>query len=98
VAVRRDLKPENIFLARVGQAGGAEAEVIKVLDFGISKVTDHPEITAMHALLGSPSYMSPEQARGDARTVDPRADIFSLGVLLFECLTGRKAFIAADPE
>lgn len=59
--VHRDLKPENIFLARVGQAGGAELEVVKVLDFGISKVTDHPEITAMHALLGSPSYMSPEQ-------------------------------------
>jgi serine/threonine-protein kinase len=93
--VHRDLKPENIFLTR---APGDVAEVVKVLDFGISKITDHPEITALHALLGSPSYMSPEQARGEARITDARGDIFSLGLVLFECLTGRKAFAATDPE
>lgn len=96
--VHRDLKPENIFVARAAQPGGGEEEVAKILDFGISKVADHPEITATHVLLGSPSYMSPEQARGDARTVDGRADIFSLGVILFECLTGRKAFSTTDAE
>jgi serine/threonine-protein kinase len=90
--VHRDLKPANIFLAREG-----EHEVTKVLDFGIAKLTDRRlEAPAARAtdtgiLLGTPHYMSPEQARGH-RQVDHRTDLWALAVLAFECLTGRHPF------
>jgi len=83
--VHRDLKPANLFLARY--PGGRE--VVKVLDFGISKVQEpagSPGLTQPAAMFGSPPYMAPEQVRS-ARAADPRSDIWSLGAVLYELLT-----------
>ena len=88
--VHRDLKPSNLFLTRRAD----NTPLVKVLDFGISKAaTDSglPTITATHESFGSPAYMSPEQIRS-TKNVDVRSDVFSLGVILFELLTGRLPF------
>jgi serine/threonine-protein kinase len=93
--VHRDLKPANLFLSR--RADGTQR--IKVLDFGISKATDPAGgagITGTHAVLGTPSYMSPEQLRG-ANTVDLRTDIWALGVTAYELLTGVLPFQGDNP-
>ncbi len=94
--VHRDLKPANIYLHR----DPVTLEIIpKVLDFGISKVTG-PEAIDHHAthtgtVVGSPTYMSPEQARG-VSDIDARADIWSVGVLMYKALSGRAPFNAAN--
>ena len=90
--VHRDIKPANIFIVREGGH-----EVTKVLDFGIAKLIDQrleaPAGSGTHTgiLVGTPNYMSPEQARGH-RKVDHRSDLWALAVLAFECLTGRQPF------
>ncbi|WP_428268166.1 serine/threonine-protein kinase [Haliangium sp.] len=88
--VHRDLKPANVFLTR--SAGGAP--LLKVIDFGISKVSmfDCDTITVSIDMLGTPYYMSPEQIRSSKR-VDERADIWSLGVVLYELLSARRPFV-----
>jgi tetratricopeptide (TPR) repeat protein len=83
--VHRDVKPSNLFLP-----GGA-VEQVKVLDFGIARLAGVARATQTGAVLGTPGYLPPEQARGDD-VIDPRADMFSLGCVLFECLTGAPAF------
>jgi serine/threonine-protein kinase len=87
--VHRDLKPENIFVTRT-KGGSPEP---KLVDFGISKLrdTDAMHLTSTHAMLGTPYYMSPEQA-GSAKSVDHRSDIFSLGVILYQCATHELPF------
>jgi serine/threonine-protein kinase len=87
--VHRDLKPANIYLAR-----DDDREIAKVLDFGVAK-SNTPGIsnsnTKTGSLLGTPYYMSPEQVRG-TRVLDHRSDLWSLGVVVFECLTGKLPF------
>jgi serine/threonine protein kinase len=87
--VHRDLKPENIIVLVDGRA--------KVLDFGIAKILEgaSAHLTQSGSVLGTPLYISPEQARGD--TVDHRADIYALGAILFECLAGRPPFLEEQP-
>ena len=84
--VHRDLKPDNIFVTPGGRP--------KVLDFGIAKLSDSAPGTgtATGSLLGTPHYMAPEQASG--KPVDHRADLYAMGVILFECATGQKPFLA----
>jgi serine/threonine-protein kinase len=105
--VHRDLKPANLFLTTRPDGSG----LVKVLDFGISKATEgsgqDPSLTATSAVMGSPMYMSPEQLRS-SKNVDTRTDIWALGVILYELVSGRFPFedetvtglcarIAADP-
>jgi eukaryotic-like serine/threonine-protein kinase len=92
--VHRDLKPQNIFLCkRFGRD-----DFVKVLDFGVSKMRDSSSVvTRDHALLGTPFYMSPEQADGRVAEIDGRTDLFALGAILHEMLTGQMAFYAETP-
>ncbi len=92
--VHRDLKPENVMLVRKHGR-----ELVKVLDFGISKVrsaeAEQVRVTRTGQLVGTPLYMSPEQARGD-KEIDHRADVYALGVMLYEMLTGTPPFDGAN--
>jgi len=85
--VHRDVKPSNVLLV------DNTLDKLRLLDFGIARVDDAGgSLTRTGNVLGTPGYMSPEQARGDKRYIDARADVFSLGCVLFECLTGQTPF------
>src|SRR5262249_26781677 len=88
--VHRDLKPANIFLV------DGHIERVKVLDFGIARLASGTRLTGTGMMIGTPGYVAPEQAGAD-RAIDARADVFSLGCVLFECLTGGFAFVAEHP-
>jgi hypothetical protein len=87
--IHRDLKPGNVMLAEDGTP--------KVTDFGLAKKLDDVGQTGSNAVLGTPSYMAPEQAGGKSKDIGPLADVYALGAILYECLTGRPPFKAATP-
>ncbi|MFQ3590329.1 MAG: protein kinase [Chloracidobacterium sp.] len=94
--IHRDIKPENIFVAP--QPDGAY--LVKVIDFGIAKIVADtskggPPLTRQGMIIGSPHYLSPEQCTG--QELDARSDIYSLGIVLFEALTGKVPFTAVTP-
>lgn len=84
--VHRDLKPENVLLARDG--------MVKLMDFGIARALGG-NTTTTQTVIGTPGYMAPEQSQG--KVVDQRADLYALGLILYECLTGQRAFSGATP-
>jgi len=100
--IHRDLKPDNLFLSRVPSSGtSGDQELCKVLDFGIAKWSRDDEETKIDQLetqagtvFGTPRYMSPEQAQGGV--LDARSDLYSLGVLLYQMLSGRAPFVDDD--
>ncbi|HEY7375262.1 MAG TPA: protein kinase [Polyangia bacterium] len=88
--VHRDMHPQNVFVV---PGTGGQSDRIKVLDFGISKIASlSQKITGMAAVMGTPQYMSPEQAEGKADELDPSSDQFSLAAIVYEMLAGRPAF------
>lgn len=99
--VHRDLKPDNLMLVADPEVVGGER--IKVLDFGIARIT-RPEhfgepsgMTATGMLIGTPSYMAPEQC-SSAKTTDDKADVYALGVILYEALSGEPPFVSRRPR
>jgi serine/threonine protein kinase len=92
--VHRDIKPENIFLAR-----DDDGLLVKVLDFGIATLKESETRTATRSIIGTAAYLSPEQARGLSRKeIDGRVDVYSLGVVVYEMLTGLLPFTAMDVD
>jgi serine/threonine-protein kinase len=90
--VHRDLKPDNLFLARDPERGGTQ---IKVLDFGLARLLEAREQTIAGMALGTPTYMSPEQAAGHVDQIDGRTDIYALGSILFQLVSNKRIHDAA---
>jgi hypothetical protein len=90
--VHRDLKSDNILLT----ARGGRKDFVKILDFGLAALAHDPRLAPKGAVFGTPEYMSPEQARGEQ--AGPQSDLYALGVLFFEMLTGQLPFRASDRE
>lgn len=109
--IHRDLKPANVLLAEPAAGGGSATTVLpseapapstrgvpKVTDFGLAKrLEGESQITQSGVIVGTPSYMAPEQASGKPNAVTTLADIYGLGAIFFECLTGRPPFLADSP-
>jgi eukaryotic-like serine/threonine-protein kinase len=101
--VHRDTKPENVILERRGgpdstprsAPGSGDGVLVKLTDFGIAKLLDAQGVTSTGQVLGSPAHMAPEQIEGGE--VDARADVFALGVLLYECMVGHLPFEGNNP-
>ena len=102
--VHRDIKPENILILRGNDDEGNATDIVKVCDFGIAKLATPPgeqsrpfapNLTTAGLIVGTPDYMSPEQARGEG--VDGRSDLYAMGVVLYQLLSGRPPFIADTP-
>jgi eukaryotic-like serine/threonine-protein kinase len=95
--VHRDVKPENVFVTWMGDQAPA---CIKLLDFGLCRreghALDEKTLTIAGCIVGTPGYLAPEQVRGD-RTIDPSVDLFAVGLILFEALTGRRALGGGTP-
>jgi serine/threonine-protein kinase len=88
--IHRDMKPENVFLTAMSGLG----DIVKVLDFGVAKTLTRPAgetLTQAGMVLGTPTYMAPEQARGSP--IDARSDLYSVAAIMYECLTGKAPFI-----
>jgi len=101
--IHRDLKPENLMILRAKNDEEKDAYLVKVCDFGIAKITEADEessntgkpghkLTTQGLVVGTPEYMSPEQARGEK--LDARSDIYAMGIILYQLLTGRTPFVA----
>jgi tetratricopeptide (TPR) repeat protein len=93
--IHRDLKPANVLLAGGDAATPLDRLTPKVSDFGLARKLDDPGLTQSGVIMGTPSYMAPEQARGQSKEVGPAVDVYALGAVLYECLTGRPPFQAA---
>jgi serine/threonine-protein kinase len=91
--VHRDVKPENVMLVR----RGSDADVVKILDFGIARASHGTRLTRAGDILGTPHYMAPEMWEGRADAVDARSDIYALGAVTFELLTGAPPFDGSAP-
>jgi serine/threonine protein kinase len=92
-SVHRDIKPQNVFLCRVPESARGTRVAAKILDFGLARVFGS-QITGSGVIVGTPAYVSPEQAAGDR--VDPRSDVYALGLVMYRALTGHHPFTSDD--